>query len=415
MVARGTMQTMRLPSLTLWVLSSLSFLGCAHLGDVRKPAQSKGDVDVQIVLAPELMKKESQRGAAWMAYGVAKASTVTSPKRIHPYAGVDDFDTEYDARLMLVQTWKLLTAEKPERDPFLDLLVRIHEANFLAEYVITQFAQPGWTIPADALGKMNLQGFFTWGKTELSRHVVETMVRVRSKEMPDSPPVPFESLSDPSASSPKRMPCSRSLPSLRKEAQALREEAKRLRAAPLAAEDRGQFIAFVSYAVEHAKDYPQGVVWVSPKALSLNYYAGFCSVDVGDNTGAVPFLEAAIRLNPLFLSPRNEFVQTLVNTKQFDKALAEIDTMESLARGKCDRALALRKRGFVLFEQGKLKESYDVYQKSLAFDPTSKVAYDEMISLSLALTKSGTLAPSEKQRYAPPATRQVTTQCTEAQ
>jgi hypothetical protein len=61
-----------------------------------------------------------------MAYGIAMASMVTSAKRNHPYVGVDDFDTEYDARLLLIQTWKTLTAEKPERDLYLDQLVRIH-------------------------------------------------------------------------------------------------------------------------------------------------------------------------------------------------------------------------------------------------------------------------------------------------
>jgi hypothetical protein len=173
---------MRVPSLTLPLLSPLSLLGCAHVGEERKLAKSGGDGDVNIVLSPELLTKESQRGAAWMAYGVAKTSTVISPKRRQHDVGVDDFDTEYDARLMLVQAWKAMTAEKPERDLYLDVLVRVHEASFLPEYVITQFAKPGWTIPADTLAKLNLRGFLAWGETNLSKHTVETLVRVHSTQ-----------------------------------------------------------------------------------------------------------------------------------------------------------------------------------------------------------------------------------------
>jgi tetratricopeptide (TPR) repeat protein len=82
--------------------------------------------------------------------------------------------------------------------------------------------------------------------------------------------------------------------------------------------------------------------------------------------------------------------------------------------GKCYRGIAWRKRGFLLFELGKLKEAYAAYQKSLEFDPGSKIAFDEMTLLARELLRTGQITSGEKGRYTPPpAGPQVTTRCTD--
>jgi tetratricopeptide (TPR) repeat protein len=79
------------------------------------------------------------------------------------------------------------------------------------------------------------------------------------------------------------------------------------------------------------------------------------------------------------------------------------------------KGVAWRKRGFLLFEQGKLKESFQAYQKSLEFDPGNKVAFSELRSLAIEIQGHEKLSAGEKHDYSPPPVRpgQLTTHCVE--
>jgi Flp pilus assembly protein TadD len=188
-----------------------------------------------------------------------------------------------------------------------------------------------------------------------------------------------------------------------------------LAAAPMAAANREQFVALVRFAAEHAADYPNGVVWVSPKAYQIAFFTGFCAVDRGDYGGATAPLRSAKALLPLSAEPRLELVQVLAKSKQLDAAMAELDATVQLPMGKCMQGVTWRKRGFVLFELGKLKEAFQAYQKSLEFDPGNPIAYSELRMLAAEILRSEKLSGSERRLYAPPPAQpgQSTTRCTE--
>jgi tetratricopeptide (TPR) repeat protein len=88
--------------------------------------------------------------------------------------------------------------------------------------------------------------------------------------------------------------------------------------------------------------------------------------------------------------------------KQLQAASDEVDAVMELSLGKCTQGMAWRKRGFILYEQGKLREAFEAYRKSLEFDPSNKVAMDELRSLASELLRTGKLTAKEKTTYTPP-------------
>jgi tetratricopeptide (TPR) repeat protein len=221
--------------------------------------------------------------------------------------------------------------------------------------------------------------------------------------------------SPPDRLSPERVPCGQSLSLLTAGRQAWLREVKLLTSALMAAANRQQFLALVRWAAEHAVDYPNGIVWVSPKAYQINFFTGFCAVELADHSTALAALRSAKALVPVSAEPRLEIVQTLAGTKQIDAAMDELDTSMQLPVGKCMKGVAWRKRGFLLFEQSKLKESFQAYQKSLEFDPGSKIAFSELRALAAEILGHEKLSASEKHEYSPPPVQpgQLTTRCVE--
>ena len=397
-------------------IAALSLLACGHgavKDDVRAEPAGKQRKD-EIALSSDLLKGNEHLGAVWMAYGLTKQAVVLKRPAKNPFAGLDDFDTEYEANKAMVFMWTELASEKHATDRYLDTLVAVNKAGFLAEYVLAVFSQPGWTIPAKYLPGLRLPTFFAWAKQNMGEIRVPSLVKVSSATVPEHSAVAGETLPNPEPWAPDRAPCQTTLGPLLKAHNAWLAERKKLEATPLSAGDRAEFLSLVEWASGHVDDYPGGVVWVSTKALAISYYAGYCTVDLNDHRSAVPLLREAISLAPMFAKARSELVQALMVSKQTVPALEEIDKLLPIAKKKCDRGMAWRKRGFILFEMGKLKEAYEAYQKSLEFDPNSPIAYSELRSLANELLNSGQLTKKTQGRYTPPpAGPQTKTHCTD--
>jgi len=262
---------------------------------------------------------------------------------------------------------------------------------------------------------LRLPDYIDWAKDHVPNYQVPTMVEVASRKIPKHPRVIGDSLPTPQSLSPEGVSCSQSSKQLTQAYQAWSREAKLLTAAPLAAANREQFFALVRWAADHHSDYRNGVVWVSPKAYKIAFLTGFCAVDLADYTTSIVVLRSAKALLPASAEPRLEIVQSLAKTKQLDAAMEELDATMQLPMGKCMQGILWRKRGFVFFELGRLKEAFQAYQKSLDFDARNKIAYSELTLLAREILRREKLSLSEKRSYAAPPvpSDQLTTRCTE--
>ena len=396
-------------------LSALAVCSCAPIGGQgRASKKSEAQRENAIVLSPSVVAKGNETAPAWLAYGIAKLALLEKAGA-PPRTSVTDFDSEVEARTVMLAVWKDSRRERGSKDAYLDLLLTIKEAGFLREYVVAALARPGWTIPGKDLPSLRLPDYVDWAKSHVPNHQVLTPVEVASRRIPQHPRVFGDSLPSPQGLSPEDVPCAQSSERLTQAHQAWLREAKLLTAAPLAAANREQFSALVRWAADHHADYRNGVVWVSPKAYKIAFFTGFCAVDLADYATSIAPLRSARALLPPSAEPRLEIVQSLAKSKQLDAAMEELDATMQLPMGKCMQGIAWRKRGFVFFELGRLREAFQAYQKSLEFDPGNKIAYSELTLLASEILRHEKLSPGEKRVYAaPPALPvQLTTRCTE--
>ena len=133
-----------------------------------------------------------------------------------------------------------------------------------------------------------------------------------------------------------------------------------------------------------------GVVITSPMVVEVLFDAGFCAVERGDLATADKMLRRAVALSPGNANVRGELVQTLIMQKRLDEADAELEIALALADSPCHAAMLWRKRGYILFDRGKLVDSYRAYARSLEFDPQSELAHSEMNLIVATLHRAGT-------------------------
>jgi tetratricopeptide (TPR) repeat protein len=396
------------------VLSAAVLSACAPIGAQGRASKKDNQRENGIVLSPPVVAKGNKAAPAWLAYGIAKLALLEkagAPAR----KSVTDFDSEVEARTVMLAVWAETRAKHGGKDAYLDLLLTIQQAGFLKEYVVAALARPGWSISGKELALLRVADYLAWAGEHVPDHNVPTLVEVESRTIPQNPRVFGESLPSPAALSPERVPCGQILSRLTQARQAWLQEAKLLLPAPLAPTNRQQFLALIRWTAEHAAEYPSGVVWVSPKVYKINFYTGFCAVEAADPSTALSALRSAKAVLPVSAEPRLEIVQTLATTKQIDAAMEELDASMELPMGKCMKGVAWRKRGFLLFEQRKLKESFQAYQQSLEFDPGNKIAFSELRALAVEIQRHEKLSPGEKHEYSPPPVLpgQMTTRCTE--
>ena len=132
-----------------------------------------------------------------------------------------------------------------------------------------------------------------------------------------------------------------------------------------------------------------GVALVSPKVANTIFVAGFCAVERGALPDAERHLRRAVALSPGNANVRGELVQTLIVEKKLDEADAELDVALAVATSQCHIARLWRKRGYILFDRGKLVDSYHAYAHSLEYDPKSAIARSEMQLIVAQLRQAG--------------------------
>lgn len=393
------------------VLLSLGLSGCGHLGS-RGAAPAVSDDGQGIVLDPELRMHGQASQLAWVSYGIAKLGTVKKRQGKYHNRTADDFQIELTAHQIMVETWAKYRHEDGKPDPYLDKLIAVDKAGLLQEYVVSYFAKPGWTIPVDAIRKMDLPAFAEWQKANLVGHRPQVLAGVMMKGARVS--APGADLPDRDAISPRKFACPAMLPRLKAGMNSWLATSTRLDGTPRTAVGLEDFLGMLQSVRQDAAAFPSGVTWVLPRAFEVNFVFGWCANEARDHAAAQGALERAVALDPRSVIAHVELAHALVALKKLEPALGEAEAALALEPGKCQRAVAWRKKGFIFFEQGKLKAAYEAYQRSLEFDPGSKIAVDEMLLLAREIQKSGSLSPGDEGRYeAPPPGRQVTSTCHE--
>jgi hypothetical protein len=360
--------------------------GCGHAGVAPAPtpaaaptartdaARASGDITVDVGIGPpELI-------GLWSAYGMALA--VAADK-----AGHDDFAGELSARLLLADGWKTDRVQNHLHDPYLDTLADVRDAGFMAEYVLAFLTRPGWTISPDHLAALNFTGWKSWAAVHLPKdHEPVTRVSLEMKRGP----TPGLHLPTSDQINPARTPCANLQPALERAVADWDREERGLGQLALSVPRPEQVLPALSRVAGDPRARRDGVVFASPTVVELLFDAGFCAVDRGDLGSADKLLRRAVALSPGNANVRGELVQTLIMEKRLDEADAQLEIALELADSPCHAAMLWRKRGYILFDRGKLVDSYRAYAHSLEFDPQSELAHSEMSLIVATLHRAGT-------------------------
>jgi hypothetical protein len=362
----------RIAPLSLPTLALATLAGCAHTA--APPADSvvvSADVGPPDVLA------------AWSVYGLALAAEADK-------TGTDDFGTEVTARGVLADTWKETQAGKHLADAYLDLLVTVRDAGFMREYVLAYLASPGWTLSGDDLARLEVDKWSSWAGAHLPKdHRALTPVTVRVEGRQPAP-IPGADLPAPGEIDLAHTPCANLQPAIDRALGTWEREERALHRMPLSIPLAKQVLPTLAKLSRDSRARRDGVVLVSPMALEVVFDAGFCAVDRGDWAAAEKLLRHAVALSPAAANVRGELVQTLIMQKRPDDADAELDVALEFADSDCQRAMLWRKRGYILFDRGKLVDSYRAYARSLDFDPGNELARSEMGLIVATLRRAGT-------------------------
>jgi tetratricopeptide (TPR) repeat protein len=374
-------------SLTI-TLAAAALAGCGHTTvgpSPPSPAAAPGAGDSQIVVSADLGSPDLI--ALWSLYGVALADAAEK-------AGRADYAAEVSARALLADRWKELRAEKrlekQLHDPYLDRLVEVRDAGFIGEYVLAFLARPGWTVSGDELARLNAAAFKSWAASHLPKdHRAVTAATVRLRGLPPTP-IPGSHLPGTTDVNPAETPCANLQPAIDRAVADWDREARALIPVALSIELAEQTLPSLERLSRDPRARRDGVVFVAPAALEILFDAGFCAVDRGDWPTAEKMLRRAVELSPASANVRGELVQTLIMQKRPDEADSELEIALALSDSPCQTAMLWRKRAYILFDRGKLVDSYRAYARSLEFDPQSELARSEMNLIVTTLQRAGT-------------------------
>lgn len=388
-------------------------IGCAHppASAPATPAE-KGSVTID----PQALSEGSLVVGAWVLYGATRVRLYEARLGRFRNQSGDDFALELGARAALADFWAAERHQADKANAYLDLLVDLRQAGHLDEYVISFFGRPGWTVPGDALAEIDLAAFEGWGRTRLANHQPVTLADVHPTTAPRYPAVPGDTLPKARDLSPKVVPCASAAPRITAALESWAKEEATLDGAPLAAASRAEFARLVGWARDQREFRTRGVTWVSPTPADLHYLLGFCAADRHDYAAAGKALAQSVRLGPLSPTTRLELAHVLVQGKRFDDADRLIDGVLATTQDRCHRAHALRQRGYILVERGRLEEAYAAYQKSLEHEPTSQLAVRQMVFIATEIQRLGGAAARAFKPYQPPpapAGQQLVTECAE--
>jgi tetratricopeptide (TPR) repeat protein len=372
-----------------------ALVGCGHTqvgptpagapGLSPPPTTASGGGDSQIVVSADVGSPELI--ALWSVYGLALADAAEK-------AGRADYAAEASARALLADRWKELRAEKQLEkhldDPYLDKLAEVRDAGFIGEYVLAYLARPGWTVSGDELARLNAAAFRAWAATHLPKdHRALTAATVRLRGLPPAS-IPGGHLPTTNDINPAETPCATLQPAIERAVADWDREVQALPSVALSIELAEQTLPSLDRLSRDPRARRDGVVFVSPSALEILFAAGFCAVDRSDWPTAEKMLRRAVELSPANANVRGELVQTLIMQKRPDEADSQLEIALAFSDSPCQTAMLWRKRAYILFDRGKLVDSYRAYARSLEFDPQSELARAEMNLIVTTLQRAGT-------------------------
>lgn len=399
----------------LVLLSSAASLAvaCSHAPQTTTPSTADRKAEnrdkSEIIVDSTLIHGESKDViAAWLVYGGQKVALweARTPRRADQAA--DDFSFEVLARTVLASSWKQSREQGVPPNAELDLMVDLQREGLLEPYLLTYFAVPGWTIPPDALARLDFARFRAWAGGRLDGHAPRRHVALQPRDGHAFPIPAGAALPSPDDLDPRRASCAQSRGTLDLAMKRWAEEEARLAAAPVAAHDRRELVLTLEQ-VRHLRPFSErGVVWAAPKVKALHFLAGFCAVDDRRWDDAEKALTKTMALAPADGGPRAELAHVYMGLHRLDEADALLADALRLAAGDCERARVMRGQGYVLVERGRLLEAFQTYARSQELDPKSEVAKKEMAFILSELRRRGGADAAKVEGYTPPSVRHTT-------
>lgn len=152
--------------------------------------------------------------------------------------------------------------------------------------------------------------------------------------------------------------------------------------------DKNEFMHFVS----HMKDSGstdrvlsgKNLYWISSAYPRAFYYLGFLKVAAKQFDDAIGYLDRGLALEPTNPKLRFEKAMALTHLRRFDEALKLYESISQvgLHSSPADVARSFRGRGGVLLEMGQIDRAEAMFKESLKFDPTSKLAINELVYIA---------------------------------
>jgi hypothetical protein len=357
----------------------LGALACAHAPAATPQAAARGEV----IVAPEAMQEGEVVLAAWLAYGVAKAELYGKSSLPPANESADDFTLELGARQAQSEFW----AQKRDKPhAIFDRQVEIWRAGFLPELVLLVHGHPGWTIPAAAVDKLKNEAFITRFAGDYKPGAPVAVKPASGKLVPDEPGADFP---DPQGLPVDPASCAKAGEERQQAWKRWQALVPRLGGQPIAADTPLQLGRQLLVVRGDAAYAGKPITWVSLRVAHLAMLEGYCAVERQDWAAAVRYLGQAASLAPAESTPRLELALALASLKRPREALAEVDRVLAHERDGCAAALAWRRRGYVLFELGALRDARTAYETSLLLEPGSRVARDELATIEAEEKKRG--------------------------
>jgi tetratricopeptide (TPR) repeat protein len=124
----------------------------------------------------------------------------------------------------------------------------------------------------------------------------------------------------------------------------------------------------------------EGITW-----CDAIFFKGYALIDLGQPAEARKWYERAVAMAPHNAHYKGELAETYKAARDWDKAYALFEETAADAQTyspndikNFDLGRGWRGMGFVLIEQGKLKEAQAIFEKCLALDPNDEKAKNEL-------------------------------------
>ncbi|HVU52440.1 MAG TPA: tetratricopeptide repeat protein [Polyangia bacterium] len=395
-------------------LGVAGLLACAHEPSRPAPPRSappgttaRATGNPEIVLGPEALQGSARRRGAWLLYGAAKAGAYLAWKAPAANESADDFELELAARNALSETWSGGQENTgAEADATLDRQAEIWRAGFLPELVVAIYSRPGWTIPPTTIATLRLDEFTKRFPGEYTPGAPVVLKLPSGKVHPDVPGADFPD--------PETLPYGAGSCFLAREARRAAWERwaalePRLGGAPLAASSTLDLAHQLTVMKRDSARVARGATWVAWRVAHLAALEGFCAIEAQDWPRAYSWLERAVSMSPASPNPRLELSMAVMMMGKRREALAIADDVRGWSDDGCAVAAAWRRRGYILIDLGDLAGARDAYERSLALEPQSAIARQELASIAAAIQANP--AAGTRALGPPPAGDVQVTQC----